>query len=413
MFKDERTSDFPAICRAIGYQFRSKQEGVQVAWVDDNQSLEFIGDKVIGFAISNYLFKKNPKWKEGQLTEATSELVKNKGPLFKVARYLKLGEYLITGKSERAQVEYGHEKILADSVEALYGAIFLDCGENHQVTSALVLRHWAAAGLINNEDLVASKEANLLPPLKRLDPLEVNSILGRLCPSFFRLVLRIDQKGVDQLDKALLNLLDPDRGEIELKALETLLQAGANPNAAKEVLEEYSLGNEVLIGNGRLHSALQLAVMHLNPSLVAVKLLLDFGADANWNGTTVKQDSCPGMFGSFPETNKMKSRVTSTKKTALHLIVEHDLNDQNEAELCHIVNLLLSRSADPLKTDYEGLTPHAILLSRIREEKTSRSVAKKIDNLTRILKEAVQKQIELETRVEEHKGALCELTIGL
>jgi dsRNA-specific ribonuclease len=66
MFKDERTSDFPAICRAIGYQFRSKrlliqaltrqsaiQEGVQVAWVDDNQSLEFIGDKVIGFAISN------------------------------------------------------------------------------------------------------------------------------------------------------------------------------------------------------------------------------------------------------------------------------------------------------------------------------------------------------------------------
>ena len=195
MFKDERTSHFPAICRALGYQFRSKrlliraltrqsaiQEGAQEAWVEDNQSLEFLGDKVIGFAISTYHFKKNPKWKEGQLTEATSELVKNKGPLFKVALYLKLGDYLITGKSERVQVENGHEKILADSVEALYGAIFLDCGENYQVTSGLVLRHWAAVGLIDNADLVASKNVELLPPLKRPDPLEVKAYWADLAP---------------------------------------------------------------------------------------------------------------------------------------------------------------------------------------------------------------------------------------
>lgn len=421
MFKDERTSDFPAICRALGYQFRSKrlliqaltrqsaiQEGAQDAWVDDNQSLEFIGDKVIGFAISTYLFKKNPKWKEGQLTEGTSNLVKNNGPLYKVAQYLKLGNYLITGKSERVQVENGHEKILADSVEALFGAIFLDCSQNYQVTSELVLRHWAAVGLINDPDLVASKNVDSMPPLKRPDPLEVKSILGRLCPSFFKLVLRIDQKGIDQLDRALLNLLDPDRNELDLKALETLLLAGANPNATKEVLEEYSLGEDILVGNGRLHSALQLAVMHQSPSTVAVKLLLDFGADANWNGTTAKADSCPGMFGPFPQTNKMKSSVTPTKKTALHLIAERDLNDDNEAELCQIVKLLLSRRADPLKTDYQGFTPLAILFSHTREEPSARTVVKKADNLARILKEAVQNQIQSSIWVEEDKGALFE-----
>ena len=86
--------------------------------------------------------------------------------------------------------------------------------------------------------------------------------------------------------------------------------AGANPNATDEVLEEYTLGDEALMGNGRLHSVLQLAVIYHKPSLVAVKLLLDFGADANWNGTTVKQDFCPGMFGPLPQTNKMKSSVT-------------------------------------------------------------------------------------------------------
>ena len=113
-----------------------------------------------------------------------------------------------------------------------------DCGENHQISSEIVLRHWVAVGLIENADLVVSKNLDLLPPLKRPDPLEVNSILGRLCPSFFKVVLRIDQKGVDPLDRALVNLLDPDRRELDVKALETLLLAGANPNATKEILEE-------------------------------------------------------------------------------------------------------------------------------------------------------------------------------
>ena len=77
--------------------------------------------------------------------------------------------------------------------------------------------------------------------------------------------------------------------------------------------------------------------------------------------------------------------------------------------MCQILSLLLSRSADPLKTDYQGFTPHAILLSRTRENQTTRAAIKKIDNLARILTEAIQKKIELDAWVEEHKGALFEL----
>lgn len=422
MFKDQRTSDFPAICRALGYQFRNKrlliqaltrqsaiQEGLQEAWVNDNQALELLGDKIIGLAISNFLLRSNPSWKEGQLTVATSELVKNSGPLLKVARYLKLGDYLITGKSERVQAEGGHEKILADSVEALFGAIFLDSDENFQITSSVILRHWAAVKLIDNKDLVISIKTEALPPLSRPDPLEVQRILGRYYPSFFKFVLKIDQKGVDPLDKALLNLLDPEKCELDLKALNTLLLAGANPNSSKEVLEEYTLGEELLMGNGRLHSALQLVVMRETPLLAAVQLLLDFGADANWNCTTVKQDSCPGMLGPYPDTTKMKSKVTLTKKTALHLIAEHDLNDQNEEVLCQIAGLLLARNADPLKINYLGFTPHATREKCIREGKASGNNLEKTDKLASILRAAMQHQIELDTRVEENNGQLSEL----
>ncbi len=416
MFKDERTSDFPAICQALGYQFRSKllliraltrqsaiQENVQEAWVGDNQTLEFLGDKVIGFALSTYLFKKKPTWCEGQLTAATSELVKNRGPLLKVAQYLKLGNYLITGKSERAQVAMRHEKILADSVEALYGAIFLDCGEDYQVISGLILRHWAAVGLIDDESLEASIKNDSLPILRKPDPIEVSGILGRSHLRFFNLTIRIDRRGVDQLDKALLNVLHPYKGELDLKVLETLLLAGANPNATEELCEEYTLGDECLVGNGRLHSALQLAVINDKPSTMAVKLLLDFGADPNWNGTTVKQDSCPGMFGRFPETSKMKSTVTVTKKTALHLIADRDTDGEIAGVLCEIASLLLARSADPLKTDYHGFTPHASRVNCRLERQSSHSDAVKADKLTQILKKAMQHQTQLETRVEEHK----------
>ncbi len=106
MFKDGSTWHYVSLCQALGYQFKNKrlliqaltrrssiQEGIQDATVSDYQRLEFLGDKVIGLVLSEFLFEKNADWNEGNLTVGTSELVNNNGPLLAVAKVLRLSEY--------------------------------------------------------------------------------------------------------------------------------------------------------------------------------------------------------------------------------------------------------------------------------------------------------------------------------
>lgn len=95
--------------------------------LSDNERLEFLGDAVLDLAISHILMDLFGDAREGDLSKYRAFVVNEKG-LCHVARLLKLGDYLLLGKGE--EITGGREKpsILANTMEALLGAVYLDSG---------------------------------------------------------------------------------------------------------------------------------------------------------------------------------------------------------------------------------------------------------------------------------------------
>lgn len=95
---------------------------------DHNERLEFLGDAILGFVVANALFEKFSAAAEGQLSRLRAALVK-KETLAEVARSLKLGDYLHLGAGELRTGGHARASILADALEALFAAVYLDGGE--------------------------------------------------------------------------------------------------------------------------------------------------------------------------------------------------------------------------------------------------------------------------------------------
>jgi len=93
----------------------------------NNERLEFLGDAVLELVISEYFFKAFPDYPEGKLTLMCHQVVNEKS-LAAVARDLKLGSYLKLGKGELLSGGSEKPSLLADALEALVGALFLDHG---------------------------------------------------------------------------------------------------------------------------------------------------------------------------------------------------------------------------------------------------------------------------------------------
>lgn len=105
------------------------------SWLNENgatsgsyERLEFLGDAVLELVVSRALFEHYPDKQEGVLTLARSSIVNNKGNLAVIARKLNLGQELILGKGEEAVGGRDKSSILADIMEAIIGAIYLDLG---------------------------------------------------------------------------------------------------------------------------------------------------------------------------------------------------------------------------------------------------------------------------------------------
>ena len=93
----------------------------------NNERLEFLGDAVLDFVISEAIFNLRPDADEGDLSRLRSSLVKDTS-LAEIASQIGLGEHLILGSGERKTGGHRRESILADALEALFGAVFLDSG---------------------------------------------------------------------------------------------------------------------------------------------------------------------------------------------------------------------------------------------------------------------------------------------
>lgn len=94
---------------------------------ESNERLEFLGDCILSFVVSGYLFQKRPQDTEGDLTNLRAYMVKTDS-LAMVARQLYLGEYLKLSKGEEMSGGRTNPQIMADTYEAVTGAIFLDLG---------------------------------------------------------------------------------------------------------------------------------------------------------------------------------------------------------------------------------------------------------------------------------------------
>ena len=121
---------------SIGYKFKNKElikkalTHTSYAYehnVESNEKLEFLGDSILEFVSSKYIYEKYTKLKEGEMTKVRAMVVCEES-LYKVAKLHNFSDFLYLGKSEMLSGGNKRPAILADSVEAVIAAIYLDGG---------------------------------------------------------------------------------------------------------------------------------------------------------------------------------------------------------------------------------------------------------------------------------------------
>jgi ribonuclease-3 len=115
---------------ALNYQFHDKSILTEAlthrsASGSHNERLEFLGDSILNFTITESLYSEFPKATEGQLSRLRASLVKEQ-TLAEIARELNLGDYLLLGSGELKSGGFRRDSIIADALEAIFGSILLD-----------------------------------------------------------------------------------------------------------------------------------------------------------------------------------------------------------------------------------------------------------------------------------------------
>ncbi|MDX5376190.1 MAG: ribonuclease III [Halomonas sp.] len=134
-----------AFSRRIGHSFRDDSL-LELAVThrsfggQNNERLEFLGDSIVNFVIAEALYERFPQAREGQLSRLRARLVRGQ-TLAELAREMAFGECLRLGSGEMKSGGHRRDSILADAVEAVLGAIYLDAGMD--VARARVLAWYA------------------------------------------------------------------------------------------------------------------------------------------------------------------------------------------------------------------------------------------------------------------------------
>jgi len=126
------TSKPETLAKALGYPFDDPNLLKQAlthcsAGSRNNERLEFLGDALLGCVIAAELFDRYPKAREGELSRLRASLVRRES-LADLAQGLEIGRYLKLGAGERKSGGHNRNSILADALEAVFGAIYLDGG---------------------------------------------------------------------------------------------------------------------------------------------------------------------------------------------------------------------------------------------------------------------------------------------
>lgn len=124
-FRDPRLLERAVTHRSWAHE--NQTAGPDDGRVSQNESLEFVGDSVLGLAIAEELYLNNPTHNEGHLTLMKHRLVSTE-TLAKIATRLKLGGFLRIGRGEEKTGGRGKQALLANALEAVIGAVFFDGG---------------------------------------------------------------------------------------------------------------------------------------------------------------------------------------------------------------------------------------------------------------------------------------------
>ena len=132
------------LMNTLGYQFKDpallKRALTHPSMgAEDNQRLEFLGDAVLQYVMSDILYKTHPKDREGQLTHLRALLV-CEAALSQVARSLHVGEALLMDKGEALTGGRDKPSVLCDAMEAILAAAYLDGGLD--AARGIIQRHW-------------------------------------------------------------------------------------------------------------------------------------------------------------------------------------------------------------------------------------------------------------------------------
>jgi len=139
MRPDETKARCAELEARLGHSFRNaalcETALTHTSWVNeagqpersDNERLEFLGDAVLDLVVSDLLMRRFPDRREGDLSRARAALVSEPG-LAQVAVALELGRFILLGKGEERTGGRGRPSILANALEALLGAIYVDAG---------------------------------------------------------------------------------------------------------------------------------------------------------------------------------------------------------------------------------------------------------------------------------------------
>ena len=139
--------------------------------LNSNERLEFLGDSVLGFVTAEFLFAKHPDMPEGDLTRIRAALVCEQS-LYEVAQQLQLGQHLRLGRGEEAGGGRNRTSILADAMEAVFAAVYLDGG----IVEASALIHRVLLD-VEKETVVEERRKDFKTVLQELVQRQADQVL--------------------------------------------------------------------------------------------------------------------------------------------------------------------------------------------------------------------------------------------
>ena len=124
--------DAAVLCRVLNYQFNQPNLFTEALThrskgYKNNERLEFLGDAILNFIITDTLYRRFPAASEGEMSRYRASLVRGE-TLAELAREIKLGDYLIMGQGELKSGGFARDSVLANCFEAIIGAMYLDGG---------------------------------------------------------------------------------------------------------------------------------------------------------------------------------------------------------------------------------------------------------------------------------------------